>query len=200
MSPKKTQTRERLILAARELFHEKGYDATSVAEILSKSGVNSGSFYYFFKTKEELLLAVLDLYVDWLWPMVIEPAFQQTDDPLERIFVILGGYRESLIQTDYRLGCPIGNLALELGDTLPAAREKIIQNFIGWRNAVRQCFVDLENRLPPDADPTRLATFVLTVMEGAVMQARAHHNLEPFDDSVAILRDYLERLLDDALD
>ena len=52
-------TRDRLIEAARELFYVHGYEATSIAEVLEKADVNSGSLYYYFSGKEELLLAVL---------------------------------------------------------------------------------------------------------------------------------------------
>ena len=58
---KEPTTRDKLVEVARQLFLAKGYEATGIAEILREAGVNSGSLYYFFKTKEDLLLAVLDL-------------------------------------------------------------------------------------------------------------------------------------------
>src|SRR5574341_1060622 len=92
-------TRGRLIEAARELFWLQGYEATSVADILEKAEVNSGSLYHYFSSKEELLVAVLEQYKDMLWPMVIEPAFRQVSDPVARIFAILEGYRRGLLYT-----------------------------------------------------------------------------------------------------
>ncbi|NIM69646.1 MAG: TetR/AcrR family transcriptional regulator, partial [Xanthomonadales bacterium] len=56
------------------------------------------------------------------------------------------------------------------------------------------CFDDAAGRLPEELDTAQLATFVLTTMEGAVMLARAHRSLEPFDAAVSQLRDYVERL------
>ena len=61
-------TRDRLVEVSRQLFLAKGYGATGIAEILREAGINSGSLYYFFKTKEELLLAVLDWYQEALYP------------------------------------------------------------------------------------------------------------------------------------
>ena len=183
--------------AARRLFWERGYEATSLQDVVDRARAKSGSLYYFFRTKEDLLLAVLDHYVGLLRPAVIEPAFGRTSDPIERIFSILNGYREGLIYTGFAHGCPIGNLALEVSDELPRAREKIAQNFAGWREWIKKCLAEAAGRLPTNVDSERLATFVLTVMEGAVMQARAHHSLEQFDSSVAELRDYFNRLLDD---
>ncbi len=188
-------TRGKLVEAARRLFWERGYEATSLQDVLDRARVKSGSLYYFFRTKEDLLLAVLDHYVDLLWPAVIEPAFGRTADPIERIFSILNGYREGLIYTGFTHGCPIGNLALEVSDEYPRAREKIAQNFEGWRKWIRKCLDEASDRLPRGTDGERMAMFVLAVMEGAVMQARAHHSLEPFDASVEELRQYFNRLL-----
>ena len=188
-------TRSKLVESARTLFWEKGYEATSLQDVVERAKVRGGSLYYFFRTKEDLLLAVLDQYVELLWPAVIEPAFGRTTDPIERIFSILAGYREGLIYTGFAHGCPIGNLALEVSDEHPRAREKIAENFEGWRKWIRKCLQESADRLPSRVDVERLAIFVLTVMEGAVMQARAHHSLEQFDASVRELREYFTRLL-----
>ena len=188
-------TRDRLIDAARKLFWVQGYEATSVAEILKKAEVNSGSLYYHFKSKEDLLLAVLDRYKELLWPVVIEPVFVRENDPIERIFGILDGYRQGLISTVFTGGCPIGNLGIEVGDHLPLAREKVAENFDGWCAWIRKCLDAAADRLPAKLDRDQLAQFVLTVMEGGVMQARAHGSIAPFDACVAQLRDYFSRLL-----
>src|SRR5580693_5599425 len=112
--PKPSATRDRLIESARFLFWERGYAGTSMADLLSHSGVNSGSFYHFFESKESLLREVLETYLIALRPFVIDPAFATTEDPVERIFAILAGYRGRVLQTDCQYGCPLGRLALEI--------------------------------------------------------------------------------------
>src|SRR5260370_40820458 len=82
-----------------------------MAEILEAAKANSGSFYHFFDSKEALLLTVIETYLDGLEPVVLRPIFEQTTDPLERIFGILEGYRGRLIETGCRYGCPLGRLA-----------------------------------------------------------------------------------------
>lgn len=187
-------TRDRIVMAAVELFWLQGYEATSLAEIMEKAAVNSGSLYYFFKTKEALLLAVLDWYLANLDREVIEPAFAQTADPLERVFAILHGYRMGLKITECTGGCPIGNLSIEIGDHIPAARDKIRQNFENWRERVERCLKEARSRFPPETDCHQLSSFILTVMEGAVMQARAHGSLQPYDAAIAQLRNYIAAL------
>jgi hypothetical protein len=76
----------------------------------------------------------------------------------------------------------------------PAARVRLHENFEGWRLAVRKCLEDAGAALPKGVDRDKLATFILTVMEGGVMQARTARSIEPFDASVEMLRDYVDRL------
>jgi AcrR family transcriptional regulator len=195
-----TDTRERLIEAAMELFQAQGYGATGIAQVLKAANAKSGSLYYFFPTKEDLLLAVLEKYKQGLWPMLLEPIFSRISDPIERVFGLLDGYRRMIRATDFTYGCPIGNLALEMAHTHPHVRQLIADNFDGWREAVRQCLDEASDRFPPEVDRNELASFVLTIMEGAVMQARTYRSLEPFDASVTQLRDYIDRLLADGSD
>ncbi len=190
-----SDTRERLIQAAMELFWEKGYAATGIAELLERTRANSGSFYYFFKGKEDLLLAVLDQYLENLHPALVEPACRGIADPIERIFALLARYRALVLQTDCTYGCPIGRLALEISPDQREVHRKIAANFDGWCEAVRHCLEQAGPGLPAEVDRRKLAHFVLAVMEGGVMQSRSHRSIEPFDDSVAQLRDYFTRLL-----
>src|SRR5262249_8941205 len=128
----KAETRERLVEVARDLFWKQGYAATGIAEILKEADAGSGSLYYFFPTKEDLLLAVLQWYQANLRPIVVNPVFERVSDPIERVFGILDGYRQMLLHTKFVSGCPVGNLALELSNSHPAARKLIAANFSGW--------------------------------------------------------------------
>ena len=192
-------TRERLVEAARALFWEKGYQATGIAEILRRAEAKSGSLYHFFPTKEDLLRAVLETYRDNFEPWLIRPLFERIDEPVERVFGLLDGYRQGLLQTEFRQGCPIGNLALELAEALPRTRPLLAENFTRWMQVVRDCFA-ADARLAHCIDPGQLATFVLTTMEGAVMLARTYRTIDPYDASVSQLRDYVERLIADGTD
>src|SRR5882757_6746358 len=106
--PKPSSTRQRLIHSALFLFWERGFAGTSMSDLLAHAEVNSGSFYHFFESKEALLRAVLETYIGALRPMVIDPAFAQTEEPVARIFAILAGYRQRILQTECRYGCPLG--------------------------------------------------------------------------------------------
>lgn len=192
-------TRDRIVNAAMRLFHEQGFAGTGVATILREAEVNSGSLYHYFPSKEALLEAVLERYVEMLQPVVMQPQRDASpDDPIERIFTLLSWYRQGLVMTNCSLGCPIGNLALEVSDQLPGPRALVDANFDGWCAEIERWLGEAGDRLPAGVDRARLSRFVLTVMEGGVMQARAEKRVERYDESVAALRDYFDRLLDDA--
>lgn len=178
-----------------ELFVYQGYGATGLAQIARKAGVLPGSLYYFFPTKEDLLLATLEYRKATLYAGVLQPIWERFDDPVERVFGLLAGYRAMLELTEFKHGCPIGNLVLELAETHPRTRGLLAANFDGWLEAVEACFNAASERLPEDVEPRRLAVFVLTTMEGAVMLARTYRNFEAYDAAVVLLRDYVERLL-----
>ena len=188
-------TRERLIDSARYLFWERGYAGTSMADLLAHANVNSGSFYHFFESKEALLRAVLEGYLHALRPVIVDPAFAQSAEPVERIFAILAGYRERILQTNCQYGCPLGRLALEIDPENRPAHRLIAENFQGWIGAVRECIEQLRPRLPRSTDPDALATFVLVSMEGGVMLSRSYGSVEPFDQAIKQLRHHFEALL-----
>ena len=193
----KAETRDRLVEVARNLFWTQGYASTGIAEILKAADAGSGSLYYFFPTKEDLLLAVLQWYKENLYAQVVNPVLERVSDPIERVFGILDGYRQHLLHAKFEYGCPVGNLALELSNSHPLARKMIAENFSGWRQAVQQCLDAAAGRLPGGTDTEQLALFVLTTMEGAVMLARTYRSIDPYDTAVTRLRDYFERLLAD---
>ena len=194
MNAQDRKARDRIVEAAMELFGAKGYNSTSVADILSRTQLNSGSLYHAFPGKQDILIAVLERYRDGLYPMLIDPAWREEPDPIERIFALLARYRWMILETECSYGCPIGSLALELHDADPAVRELLAVNFAGWVGAIERCLADAGERLPADLDRRALAEFVLTSMEGGVMQARTHRNVGHFDRGVAMLRDHFAML------
>jgi AcrR family transcriptional regulator len=178
-----------------ELFAYQGFKPTGLQMVAKKASVNAGSLYHFFPTKEHLLAAVLRRRHELLRPEVLDPIWRTVDDPIERVFALMDQYRQMLVVTEFSHGCPIGNLALELCETHPNSRELIRENFDNWLDGVRECFEAAADRLPPDTDPQRLAVFVLTTMEGAVMLARTYRDFTAYDAAIGTLRDYLDRLV-----
>src|SRR4029453_8033839 len=118
-------TRRRILEASFQLFHEQGYHATGIATILRQAEVNAGSLYHFFPSKDALLLGVLEHALELLRPRVMEGPGARARDPIERVFALLDQYRAGMTSNGCKMGCPIGNLALEVADDHPEARALI---------------------------------------------------------------------------
>ena len=187
-------TREQFVDVAMRLFWEKGYGATSIADILQAAGANAGSLYYCFPAKQDVLIAVLRRYHAGIHPMLLGPAWQGVSDPIEKIFALLARYREALVATDCTYGCPIGSLALELHEPDPAVRKLLAANFNAWTSAIQRCLEEARGRIPKGTNLRELASFILTTMEGGVMQARTHRSLATYDAAVRQLRGYFTHL------
>jgi AcrR family transcriptional regulator len=193
-SPPAPTTRDRLIFTAMQLFWEKGYGSTSVADVLHAAGANSGSLYYFFPGKQDLLIAVLEAYRGGIGEMLLVPAWAGVSDPIAKVFALLARYRLGIVQTECVYGCPIGSLALEIHEPDPPVRVALAENFNAWVDAITQCLNNAGARLPRQLDRRALAEFVLTTMEGGVMQSRTHRDVGYFDRAVKQLRDYFDYL------
>ena len=181
-------TRWRIVEAAMELFWLKGYASTSIADILSRSQVNSGSLYYFFPGKQDVLLAVLEAYRDGIGAMLLEPAWSGVEDPVEKVFALLG----AVSPRDRRYGMPV-----RLSDRQPRAGASRCgpgrpRAAGGEFHRLGRCGGGmLPRRRAPFREGTDfrgLAELALNVMEGGVMQARTYRDVAHFDRAVAQFR------------
>jgi TetR/AcrR family transcriptional repressor of nem operon len=127
-----TTTKDRLIESAAEVLHQRSYGSVGVDELCERAGVRKGSFYHFFNSKRDLALAVLEAQWDGFERQGLRPA-REAAQPLDRIAMVF----EYAITTLERarksagcvLGCPFGNLAVELSNIEPEIRAKIAEIF-----------------------------------------------------------------------
>ena len=112
MGTKGSANRQRIVDAADHLFYSRGYNQTSFSDISEQTGIPRGNFYYYFKTKEDILQAVIDARVDEYNQLLAE-CEQATDDPAARLLQFA---QTPIIHEEQILkyGCPVGTLGTEL--------------------------------------------------------------------------------------
>ena len=124
-----SDARERLVEAGMDLFHARGYNAVGVNELCTRASVRKGSFYHFFPSKRDLVLAVIEAQWMEFQAKLLEPAFSDDLPPLDRIrrlFAMTCAYQESGRGSNGQIrGCPFGNLALELSSQEETIRERL---------------------------------------------------------------------------
>ncbi len=183
---RKPPTRDRLIATAAGLFHRQGYAGTGVNEIIGGACATSGSFYHFFETKEELLMAVVDHLGATMGERIFDAA--GGDDPVSGVLVAARAYLE---EAGAGLGSPVGTLAAELSVSHPRVRERIARLYEEWGRRIEARMEAGGSFAATDPDLRRAARAVVGILEGAMLQARVHGDLEAFDATAALLRDHL---------
>jgi TetR/AcrR family transcriptional repressor of nem operon len=154
----------------------KGYAATSVDEICDAAGVSKGSFYHFFRTKEELGLAVLDAFHIRNGGILAE-GVKESEDPVGRSLALVDHLLDSA-GTMWGKGCLLGSFAMDLAETNPAIREAVSEKFRAVASVLGEGLEPLAVAGGgPDA-PTgaELAEQFIVVVEGALVLARAHND------------------------
>lgn len=181
-------TRGRLVAAAVDLIHSRSYGAVGVQEICSAAGVRKGSFYHFFPSKRDLMLAALDELWAQLRERVFDPAFAEDIEPLDRIVRFFERsaalQREYFERTGHVLGCPLGNLALEMSTQDTFLRERVDALF---RAAERRIAGSLKAASAdgslPGVEPESAARSVFAYMEGLLLMAKTRNDPDLIRDS-----------------
>ena len=166
--------REQIVDAAARLIHLRGYNSTSIEDILQATGIGKGTFYYYFASKEKLGFAILEWQTTRFAERVLRKAFAGGRDPLEQIHAYLDLLLDLARKNGCRGGCPFGNLAQELSDTHERFRRRLERTFETWRAFLERTLQQAQEKghLRPEADPARLSGFLLAGIEGAILLAK----------------------------
>ncbi|MET8028564.1 TetR/AcrR family transcriptional regulator [Streptomyces avermitilis] len=196
MSPRKSDSRERMVLSTAVLLREYGASATSIDRVLAHSGAPRGSVYYHFPGgRAQLIDEAVALAGDFVADL-IETAMR-ADDPLEAIDAFFALWRERLVESDFRAGCPIVAVAVETNDDAPQLARSAAAVFARWQEALTDLFV---RHGLPEARGRRLGAFIVAALEGAVIMCRAEQSVEPLEATAAEIHDLLAHALRDRPD
>lgn len=189
-------TRQRILSIAAAEIYENGFRATGLNDILAKSGLTKGAFYYHFKSKSDLGLAVAQEVIDnairqlWIKPL------QKADAGVE---TIIGTLQYAIAANNTRAatnGCPLGNLSQEMANQDQRICAAICHTIEDWRNQLVKVLKNEQERgvLKPDVDCEQSAYFILSSLQGAIGLAKPYHNPVPFRSAIRALIDYLRSL------
>ncbi|MGH9719328.1 MAG: TetR family transcriptional regulator C-terminal domain-containing protein [Bryobacteraceae bacterium] len=190
------QTREMILLRAARLFNEKGYYGASLADVMEATGLQKGGLYNHFESKEQLALEAFDY--------AIERAGQKFTDALEgkrnaadRLVAIVSVFRRYVDSPPVGGGCPIMNTAIESDDANPALRDRARQAMERWRQMLRRIVTKgLERKeLKPGTDPDRVATLLISALEGGIMLGKLYRNQAHLDWVADFLTKYIDKEL-----
>lgn len=188
--------RNHILEVALRLVRTRGYHRTALGDVLRESGAAKGNFYHYFRSKEELGYAVLDRLAREMAERVLDPIFA---DPGRPPLAQVEAFLEAIVAAQRARGCvggcPVGNLAVELADLHEGFRTRLTAILEQWRARLAEALrrARTEGSLAPEADPDRLARYLLAGLEGAILLGKVHRDAAVLEACVAELRGHLAR-------
>lgn len=176
-----SKSKDKILESAKKLFHLKGFQQTSIDEILSDSGVTKSNFYYHFKSKEELGLIYLDRrikqYETEVLSNILENRSESPSFRLDKFYVKVKTFHRGLGRMK---GCPFGNLALEMSGVNENFRERLSTFFRRWENLIEECIKEgiSSGEFRNDLSPKIMSQLILSHLEGAIMMVKTHRSID----------------------
>jgi TetR/AcrR family transcriptional regulator, transcriptional repressor for nem operon len=185
----KKDTRNEIISIGTELIASQGFNATGIDMVLKEAGVPKGSFYHYFRSKEDFGLAVIDRFAARYHERLDSFLRDGSHLPLTRIRNYLLANLEWVERNNCSKGCLVGNLGQELSDRNERFRQRLEEVFQSWQDQLAACFREAQEagELSRDVDAATVAEFMLSGMEGAILRAKVMKSPQPLRDFIDIL-------------
>lgn len=179
----KRDARQAILEAGARLIYRQGFHNTGLADILAEAQVPKGSFYFYFKSKEDFGLALVEHFTRRLAELFAGILAETGVPPLERLRRMFAAIRERQAAEGCAGGCPIGNLAQEMSGLSPALRARLQEAMAGMTARLAGVLAEARDRgeLRPGLDPERAAAFVLDAWEGALLRMKVEQSPDPLE-------------------
>lgn len=185
-----SEGRQKLLLGAIVLLRERGLSGASFGEVVKRTGAPRGSIYHHFpQGKDQLMTEAVEL----VGSAVAQLIDRAGDDPGVALRSFVEGWRTQLVSSNFRAGCPVVGVAVELGDGDRALRAATARAFGCWSDRLAAL---LAARGVDPAAADRFATLAVAAIEGAVMLSRSRLDTEPLDVVAIELDELLQRRLE----
>ncbi|WP_445491325.1 TetR/AcrR family transcriptional regulator [Niallia sp. 03133] len=164
--------KQEIILAAQEIIHSKGYQATSISDILTAANIGKGQFYHYFSSKHDLGLAVIDHLILERDLQLIEMILKSTEaPPKQKLNKMLDWILICHTEKENKPGCPIGNLAIEMSEHDETYRIKLQEYFDRWAEAIADNLEDMNHNKVVNSrlHSKKNAEAMIALIEGGIM-------------------------------
>jgi TetR/AcrR family transcriptional repressor of nem operon len=167
--------REKLLQLGQDLLQTGGFTATGVKEVTDAGGVPKGSFYNYFRSKDEFGVEVLRRYGRIRSAQLEASLVDAEGAPVERLAALFDGWMDQEREGGYATGCLAGNLGQELAGRNPVFREEIDQLFRESQRYITEVLFEAQQagELSTDEDPDELAAFIYNSWQGALVRMKA---------------------------
>lgn len=187
---RRTDTRQRMLDTAADLFQTQGYHATGLTQLTTAGGAPKGSLYFHFPGgKEQLAAEAVRLSSDRTGAL-LEAVLNDAPDPATGIDRAVEALASFLTESDFQRGCPLATVALDAAATSEPIRAACTDGYESW-HGILSGYLAAQNLSTERAD--ELATIVLAAIEGGLLLARTRRDLAPLRAVAAHLHTTLDR-------
>jgi TetR/AcrR family transcriptional repressor of nem operon len=186
------ETRNRILRESRKLFTIKGFQNTSISEVITVTGVKKGNLYYYFQSKEELGIAVL-LDAAREFSAILDQSLTG-DNPIRKIIHSCQTIMEMMQQAHFVGGCLFGNTALEMSGTNNRFGEILQDVFKNWTDKLKTELqnAEISGLLNTQLTVDVLAVSIVAILEGGIMLSRVYENKQALEHCILTIKTLLE--------
>lgn len=165
--------KDMIVEIAADIIHKYGYNNIGIKQILDEANIPKGSFYHYFKSKEDLAISVIDYHIK-----LTKMTFDNCEYNLEGLRKFFAFYFNKYNEFNYCRGCAIGNLILELADIKESFREKLYE----WIELVEtEIYKRLENS-NINMDKKIAASMLVSYFEGVILKVKVEKNPKSLEE------------------
>lgn len=186
MSERKSgNTKEKILLSAMELFWHNSVASVGVERICQQAGVQKGSFYHFFESKDTLVSELIDWMGEQAQERFLRPAFLSDAPPTRRFADYMQLLAAQWVENDFGQGngehwpgCPMGNMAIELSTQSEDLRQKLCELMDTHRRYYQHAFMQaqLEEEITKEITPADLALLYAALWQGSILMAKTYND------------------------
>lgn len=180
-SNKGESKRQMLINIGTVLFTQKGFSSTSLDEIVVSAKIPKGSFYYYFRGKEDFAIEVIKNYGNYFSRKLERILDDQTKSPIERLKAFMNEATRGVMRYEFKRGCLIGNLGQEMASLEEGFRIALLDVIRDWRDRIEACIEEAKQvgEINIIVDSNVLSRFFWSAWEGAVLCAKLEQSERP---------------------
>jgi TetR/AcrR family transcriptional repressor of nem operon len=185
------QTRKKIVEAAAPIFNKRGYEGSSLNDLMEATGLKKGGIYRHFSSKEELAVEAFDYTWDAAWNARLLHV-DEKENGIEKLKQLIANFIDH--RSPVPGGCPILNTATDADDGNPVLRAHVAKALRSWLSRLQHIVEGAQERCEtqPGVDPKVVATVIVASLEGAFMMSRLQRN----DETLRRIQSYLNRYLD----
>ncbi len=187
------RTREDILKSVFDTVHSKGLTGTGLTELFRVSGASSGSFYNYFRSKQELGHALIDFEWSQLKSNILDPACQQEDRAIAKLLWIIHRLEAKQLESPKCSGCILGNFIVDLVEQDSSFRTHLQEIFDLWHDAIASIIKEGLEEFKPDIEPDLLAEALVTSLEGAMLMGKLYRKPKKIIHGFDLVRDILTR-------